>query len=266
MKKILSVLVVAMLCVCMMAPSVAAASVADIETVLSDIDTIDLSDLTGMLEDYNSQPTEEDELESAIVGGLSSLFGFDVSAFVSEDADAAAFDELFSGFDASNLSSVLGLVSETMSGAGIDLSAFTAGSEGGFDITSVLSSSAVLAGGETGTQDLAVTVTNMTAGLAETLKSGLTALGLDTATIEGILDNEIVNFFANMYIGFIGEVEEETTTKAEETTTKETTTKKPAVVTTETPKTGDTSSVVVAVATLALASSAALVCLKKKED
>lgn len=264
MKKILSVLVVAMLCVCMMAPSVAAVSVADIETALSDIDTIDLSDLTGMLEDYNSQPTEEDELESAIVGGLSSLFGFDVSAFVSEDVDAAAFDELFSGFDASNLSSVLGLVSETMAGAGIDLSTFSANSEGDFDITSVLSSSAVLAGGEAGTQDLAVTVTNMTAGLAETLKSGLTALGLDTATIEGILDNEIVNFFANMYIGFIGEVEEETTT--EETTTKETTTKKPAVVTTETPKTGDTSSVVVAIATLAIASSAALVCLKKKED
>ncbi len=267
MKKIFSVLVVAMLCVCMMAPSAAALSVADIETVLSDIDTIDLSDLTGMLEDYNSQPTEEDKLESAIVGGLSTLFGFDVSAFTSDDSDAEAFNELFSGFDASNLDSVLSLVSETMSGAGINLNTFDLSSENSFDITSVLSSSAVLSGGDAGTEDLAVTVTNMTAGLAETLKSGLTALGLDTATIEGILDNEIVNFFANMYIGFIGEVEETTEeSTTEETTTKPTTTKKPAVVTTETPKTGDTSSVVVAVATLALASSAALVCLKKKED
>lgn len=261
MKKIISVLVVAMLCVCMMAPSVSALSLTDIETALSDMDTIDLSGITDMIDQYNAEAEAEDaEIESAIVDGISSVFNLDwLSGLLSDDMDTAAFDEMFSGFDASNLDSLLGLVAETMSGAGIDLSAFDLSSLGNFDITTVLSSSAVLADGESGTQDLAVTVTNMTAGLAETLKSGLTALGLDTATIEGILDNDIVNFFANMYIGFIGEVEEETTVA-------ETTTKKPAVVTTETPKTGDTSSVVVAIATLALASGAALVCLKKKED
>lgn len=250
MKKILSVLVVAMLCVCMLAPSAfAALSTEEIEQLLADAEDFDIE---ALADDYAT------DTDSAAATSST----FDLSWLTGVlDMDTSAFTEMLSGFDASNLDSLLGVVAETMSGAGIDLSSFDLSALGEFDITSVLSSSAALSDGET--QDLAATVTNMTAGLADALKSGLTSLGLDTETVEGLLDNEIVNFFANMYIGFIGEVEE-TTTEAEETT--ETTTKKPAVVTTETPKTGDTSAVVVAVATLALASSAALVCLKKKED
>lgn len=258
MKKILGILVVAMLCVCMLVPT-ASAALSDIELdeIAGGVGVEDLEEMEAALDKYLAGGSEtESTTKAAATSGildLSWLTGILTT-------DTSAFTEMLSGFDASNLDSLLAVVSESMSGAGIDLASFDLSALGSFDITSVLSSSAVLSGG--GTQDLAATVTNLTAGLAETLKSGLTALGLDTATIEGLLDNEIVNFFANMYIGFIGEVEEETTAE----TTKPTTTKKPAVVTTETPKTGDTSAVVVAMATLAIASAAAAVCLKKKED
>ena len=259
MKKILGILVVAMLCVCMLVPT-ASAALSDIELdeIVGGVDAADLEEMEAALDKYLSGSSgSSTTAASSTASGL-----LDLSWLTSVlTTDTSAFTEMLSGFDASNLEDLLAVVSESMSGAGIDLASFDLSALGSFDITSVLSSTAVLSGGDT--QDMAATVTNLTAGLAETLKSGLTALGLDTATIEGILDNEIVNFFANMYIGFIGEVEEETT--AEETTT-EATTKKPAVVTTETPKTGDTSAVVVAISTLAIASAAAVVCLKKKED
>ena len=77
----------------------------------------------------------------------------------------------------------------------------------------------------------------MVTGIVDSLMGGLEALGLDTSMVEGMLDNDIVNFFANMYIGYVGEVEETTT---EAPTTAAPTTTKPAVLTTETPKTGDT--------------------------
>ncbi|MBQ7118506.1 MAG: hypothetical protein IJN88_09875 [Clostridia bacterium] len=260
MKKILGILVVAMLCVCMLVPTASAAlSDVELDEIAGGVDVEELEEMEAALDKYlaNDSAEADDTTKAAAATNL-----LDLSWLTSLlTTDTSAITDMLSGFDASNLDSLLAVVSESMSGAGIDLANFDLSALGSFDITSVLSSTAALSGGET--QDLAATVTNLTAGLAETLKSGLTALGLDTATIEGILDNDIVNFFANMYIGFIGEVEEETT--AEETT-KETTTKKPAVVTTETPKTGDTSAVVVAMATLAVASAAAVVCLKKKED
>lgn len=259
MKKILGILVVAMLCVCMLVPTASAAlSDIELEEIAGGVGIEDLEEMEAALDKYLAGGSDTGSNTNSTTATPALL---DLSWLTSVlTTDTSAFTEMLSGFDASNLEDLLAVVSESMSGAGIDLASFDLSALGNFDITSILSNSAVLSGGDT--QDMASTVTNLTAGLAETLKSGLTALGLDTATIEGILDNEIVNFFANMYIGFIGEVEEETT--AEETT--ETTTKKPAVVTTETPKTGDTSAVVVAMATLAIASAAAAVCLKKKED
>lgn len=256
MKKILGILVVAMLCVCMLVPTASAAlSDIELEEIAGGVGVEDLEEMEAALDKYLAGGTDTDSTTKAAQTGV-----LDLSWLTSIlTTDTSAITDMLSGFDASNLDSLLAVVSESMSGAGIDLASFDLSALGSFDITSVLSSTAVLSGGET--QDMAATVTNLTAGLAETLKSGLTALGLDTATIEGILDNDIVNFFANMYIGFIGEVEEETTAE-----TTETTTKKPAVVTTETPKTGDTSAVVVAMATLAIASAAAAVSLKKKED
>ncbi len=260
MKKILGILVVAMLCVCMLVPT-ASAALSDIELdeIAGGVGVEDLEEMEAALDKYLAGSADTDTDSTTKAAATSELLDLSWLTGILT-TDTSAFTEMLSGFDASNLEDLLAVVSESMSGAGIDLASFDLSALGSFDITSILSSTAVLSGGET--QDMAATVTNLTAGLAETLKSGLTALGLDTATIEGILDNDIVNFFANMYIGFIGEVEEETTAE----TTKETTTKKPAVVTTETPKTGDTSAVVVALSTLAIASAAAVVCLKKKED
>ena len=74
-------------------------------------------------------------------------------------------------------------------------------------------------------------------------------LGVDAdALLSSMSDNEIINFFANMYLGFLGDVPE-STTKAPET-----------------PDTGDTADVAVAALTLCVAVAAAGVCLKKKED
>ena len=166
--------------------------------------------------------------------------------------DVAPFEEMLSGASNSDVTSILSLVASAMGSEGIDFSAFTSSDVGQFDIANLLAP----AGSNNGSiANLAESATDVTAGLADTLVSGLEALGLDTKTIEGLLDNEIVNFFANMYIGFIGKTEEAPV----ETTA-------PPVVTTTTPKTGDTSAVFVAIATLFVAGTAAGVCLKKKEE
>ena len=252
MKKILGILVVAMLCVCMLVPTASAAlSDVELEEIAGGVGAEDLEEMEAALDKYLAGGEDAEGTTKAAQSGA-----LDLSWLTSIlTTDTTAITDMLSGFDASNLESLLTVVSESMSGAGIDLASFDLSALGSFDITSVLSSTAVLSGG--GTQDMAATVTNLTAGLAETLKSGLTALGLDTATIEGILDNEIVNFFANMYIGFIGEVEEETT--AEETTTK-----KPAAVDDDIPNTGS-GIVVPAIALLALAGGVT-VAVKSKKD
>ena len=175
-----------------------------------------------------------------------------IFAPLSSVMDVAPFEEMLSGASNSDVTSILSLVASVLGSEGIDFSAFTSSDVGQFDIANLLAP----AGSNNGSiANLAESATDVTAGLADTLVSGLEALGLDTKTIEGLLDNEIVNFFANMYIGFIGKTEEAPV----ETTA-------PPVVTTTTPKTGDTSAVFVAIATLFVAGTAAGVCLKKKEE
>lgn len=175
-----------------------------------------------------------------------------IFAPLSSVMDVAPFEEMLSGASNSDVTSILSLVASVLGSEGIDFSAFTSSDVGQFDIANLLAP----AGSNNGSiANLAESATDVTAGLADTLVGGLEALGLDTKTIEGLLDNEIVNFFANMYIGFIGKTEEAPV----ETTA-------PPVVTTTTPKTGDTSAVFVAIATLFVAGTAAGVCLKKKEE
>lgn len=94
------------------------------------------------------------------------------------------------------------------------------------------------------------------ASIMDGFSSVLEMLGLDSSVIEGLLDNDIINFFANLYLGAVGPVEEPTT---EAPTTEPTTVP-------EIPQTGDTSTVMVAIATLSVASAAAFVCTKKKRD
>ena len=273
MKKFFGVLVAITLCVCMLVP---AASALD-EGLLSeyfagaDLSTLSEADLTAILGDLG---LEDFDVSAIISGDESALADLEASlgALTGETTTAAAAssDEVASGVDmswltgllggsmdtsaitdmlgglgAGDLDSLLGTVEGAFSGAGVDLGDYELGENVAGESTSE-----------------SAPATDAVAGIADSLFAGLEALGLDTSLIEGMLDNDIVNFFANMYIGFSGEVEETTTEEPTVITTTETTT----VVTTKTPDTGDTSAVFAAIATLTGASAAAFVCLKKKEN
>lgn len=276
MKKFFGVLVAITLCVCMLVP---AASALD-EGLLSeyfagaDLSTLSEADLSAILGDLGL----EDFDVAAIISGDENALA-DLEASLGEltgettTAAAASSDEVASGVDmswltgllggemdtsaitdtlgslgAGELDSVLGTVEDAFSGAGVDLGDYELGDDVAGDSTSE-----------------SAPATDAVAGIADSIFAGLESLGFDTTAIEGMLDNDVVNFFANMYIGFSGEVEE-TTTEEPTVITTEPTTKKPVVVTTKTPDTGDTSAVFAAIATLTVASAAAFVCLKKKEN
>lgn len=277
MKKLLGVLVAITLCVCMFVPAFAAE-----ESLISDylggvdLSTLSESDLTSLLGDLGLENLDV----AAILGGDESSLA-ELEASLGEltgettTAAAASSDEVASGADlswmtdllgsemdtsaatdmlgnlgAGELDSVLGTVEDAFSDAGVDLGDYELGAD--------------VAGGSTSESAPA---TDAVASIADALFAGLEGLGIDTTAIEGMLDNDVVNFFANMYIGFSGEVEETTEAPTVITTTEApTTTEKPVVTTTKTPETGDTSAVFAAIATLTVASAAAYVCLKKKEN
>lgn len=274
MKKFFGVIVAITMCVCLLVPAAFAA-----DTVLGDIDlgSLTTEDLTAILGDAGLGDIDVEGLLADIEGGdqdalamledaLAKLQGeTTTSATGSADdgsVDLGAIEDVVGNVSEDDMSSLMGTVEDAFSGAGIDLGGFDLGS---FDIATILSGSGSEGGSSEG-GDVASGATDMVTGIVDSLMGGLEALGLDTSMIEGMLDNDIVNFFANMYIGYVGEVEETTTAAPETTTAAPTTTKKPAVATTETPKTGDTSAVVAAIATISVASAAAFVCLKKKEN
>ena len=273
MKKFLGVLVAITLCVCMLVPAASALESSSLSEYLSGVDysTLSEADLSTILSDLGIEGLD---VAAIISGDESSLAELEASlgALTGETTTAAApssdagvdtgwLDSLMGGsmdtsgvndmlgdLGSGDLDSLLGTVEGAFSGAGVDLGDYELGADVAGDSTSE-----------------SAPATDAVAGIADSLFSGLEALGLDTSLIEGMLDNDIVNFFANMYIGFSGEVEESTEAPTEITTTEAPTTKKP-VVTTETPDTGDTSAVFAAIATLTVASAAAFVCLKKKEN
>ena len=271
MKKFFGVLVAITMCVCLLIPTAAAA-----DSVLGDIDLGSLSteDLTAILGDLDLGDLDIDSLLADIEGGdedalatLEGLLGQVQDTVTTTSAtgtvddgsvDLGALEDVVGDVSTEDMSSLMDTVGDVFSGAGIDLGGFDLGS---FDIATLLSGSGTEGTSEGG--DTASGATDMVTGIVDSLMGGLEALGLDTSMVEGMLDNDIVNFFANMYIGYVGEVEETTT---EAPTTAAPTTTKPAVVTTETPKTGDTSAVIAAIATISVASAAAFVCLKKKEN
>lgn len=212
---------------------------------------------------------------SDALSGISSLLGgIDLSKISGMLSDPSAITDMFSGLlggsgDGSgsaaggfDISSLMDTISGAFSGAGFDLGSLTEGFDfGSFDFSSILGG----LGGGSGSTDNPGQSSNgamdAMSGIMDTLTGGLASLGIDTSAIEGLLDNELVNFFANMYIG-LGEVvkpgEKETTTAP--------VTSKPPVVTKKNPKTGDTSDVFVALGVLTVASAAAFVCLKKKKE
>lgn len=298
MKKFLGVLVALTLCFCLFAPAAMAAdSSTDILAQLQDLDpeviknlTVDdIASMFGISTDTADDVMQNLGVEAApavtdavnvnnaeggsVLDSLSGLLGgvdlSGITAALSGDSDAlSSITEMFSSMDTTggfDLTALTDIISGAFAGEGMDLSALTAGLDvGSFDIASILGGLGSIGGGsDAGEGDMATGTTDMMAGLMDTLTGGLASLGLDTSMIEGLLDNDIVNFFANLYIG-LGEVVGGEETTAPVMPTDQTT--KPAVVTTETPKTGDTSAVMVALGTISVAAAAAFVCLKKKEN
>ena len=275
MKKFFGVLVAITLCVCMLVPAASALdegllseyfagadlstlSEADLSAILGDLGLEDFDVAAIISGDENAladleaslDALEGEEPTAAAPSSDETASGVDMSwltGLLGGDMDTSAITDMLGGLGAGELDSVLGTVEDAFSGAGVDLGDYELGADVAGDSTSE-----------------SAPATDAVAGIADSIFAGLEALGLDTTAIEGMLDNDIVNFFANMYIGFSGDVEEPT----EEPTviTTEPTTKKPVVVTTKTPDTGDTSAVFAAIATLTVASAAAFVCLKKKEN
>ena len=250
----------------------------DVDSLKSAIETGDESKLAGLEDALKSLGTGDASAETTVapaaddsssgsdsaLGGLSDMLGgIDMSwitdAFSNPDALSSITDMFSGASDGSggfDLTSLMDTISGAFSGSGIDLSSITSGIDlGSFDIGSLLGGSGE--GGDSSSGgDAASGATDAVSGIMDKLMSGLSGLGLDTSMIEGLLDNEIVDFFANLYIG-LGQVGGDDP---------EVTTTKPVVVTSKPPKTGDTSAVVVAIATLSVASAAAFVCLKKKKD
>ena len=275
MKKFFGILVAITLCVCMLVPAASALDSSSLADYLSGVDfsTLSETDLTAILGDLGLEDFDAAALisgdESALAdleASLGALTGETTTAAAPSSGETSGLDtgfldsvlggsmdtsavtDMLGGLGTGDLDSLLGTVEGAFSGAGVDLGDYELGADVAGDATSE-----------------SAPATDAVAGIADALFAGLESLGLDTSLIEGMLDNDIVNFFANMYIGFSGEVEETTEAPTVITTTEAPTTKKP-VVTTETPDTGDTSAVFAAIATITVASAAAFVCLKKKEN
>lgn len=289
MKKFFGVVIAVVLCMCMMVPAAFAASETDaivdgivgvIEGVATgessdilgelDLGSLDLSGMLGSFmeeDEVDPQVKVEEALQDAEVKAENEM-GIDLSwltDLLAEDINVDAINNLFADFEMDDMPDLLTIISEVFGGAGIDMANFDATALGNFDISTLLGGST--AADETvkpqgiatdvASADSSMVTTDLITGMVDGLSGGLQMLGLNPDELLGSMgDNEIINFFANMYIGFIGEVEESTT--AAPTTT--------APAPEKTPDTGDTASVAVALATLCVATAAAGVCLKKKED
>lgn len=279
MKKFFGVVIAVVLCVCMMAPAAFAASETDAivdgltglisgfasgdtESILGELNLGEL-DLGGMLGTFIEDEIAADEadpqvkFEQAIQGVQEDMAGkgIDLSwltTILGESVDAEAVNNVFADFDPANIPDLLTVISESIGFAGIDMANFDASALGNFDIATLLGGSDDAKPTGTATDastDNSMFTTDLITGVMDGLKGGLTMLGVDAdALLSSMSDNEIINFFANMYLGFLGDVPE-STTKAPET-----------------PDTGDTADVAVAALTLCVAVAAAGVCLKKKED
>lgn len=284
MKKFFGVVIAVMLCICMMVPVALAADEAseadaivdgivgiiegaasgETSDILGDLGLGEL-DLGGMLGSFIEQEAADEEIDPQVkveqalqdapvdidLGWLTTLLG--------EDVDADAINSFFAGFNSADMPDLLTVISEAFSVGGIDMANFDASALGNFDISKLLGGSDTVKpegiATDVASGDSSMITTDLVTGIMDGLKGGLEMLGLNTDELLASMgDNEIINFFANMYIGFIGDVED---------TTAPTTT---APAPQKTPNTGDTASVAVALATLCVATAAAGVCLKKKED
>ena len=160
-----------------------------------------LSDAIGSLTGGSST---EDAITESAISTLSGMFGgMDMSWLSGVVSDPSSIASMFTGGTGStgsfDFSSIMDMISGAFGGNGLDLSALTSGIDlGSFDITSVLGGIM----GSSGSGDAANGISDKVAGISDMLKSGLESMGLDPSIADKLLDNEIVNFFANLFIGF----------------------------------------------------------------
>lgn len=246
MKKLLSVLVAIVMCACLCLPAFAAEDVlAGLTGSLGDLDLgeFDMDSITAGLGDLTAGLGSSDGADplAGIMSSIEGLLGgsseggaaeFDPTGVLSSFVEGLNFDqitELFAGF------------SDSLSSLGISLPSGGEGSEGGFDISSIL-------GGNSGDGAGVAAIMDVFGGVLE-------SLGLDSAIIESLGQSDIVNFFAKLYMGSVPTPEEPT-----ETTTA------PTTQVTTTIKTGvnDGAAVMAACATISVAAAALFVCTRKK--
>lgn len=287
MKKFIGVLLTVVLCACLTMP-VAFATAEDALTggiadliggiVSGDgsLDSLDLGsfDLGGIIgsfieeEEANEQVDPQVKIEQALqdaqdtvaskLPGAGSTIDFSwLTNTLSEGVDVSVVENAIAEITSDEVPGLLTVIAEAFSGAGIDMTTFDVSALGQFDVVTLLGGAegSGVAGSATDVapNDSSMVTTDLVTGILDTLRGGLTTVGIDTDALLGSLgDNELINFFANMYIGFVGPVATDKEVSGETTD---------CVV-----DTGDTSSAIVAVATLCVATAAAGVCLKKKED
>lgn len=261
MKKLLSVLVAITMCVCLCLPAFAAdsdllAGLGDLDLENFNLDSIKegLSGLTaGLGGSDGSDPLAgiKDTLGGLLPsGGDSAATGDDAAAGGDLLAGLGEFDptgvlsSFVEGLDLSQITDLFAGLTDSLGSLGISLPGSSEeGSEGSFDINSIL-------GGNSGSG----------AGIASIMDgfgSVLEMLGLDSSIIESLGQSDIVNFFANLYMGSVPTPDPEPETEAPT----EPTTKAPV-----NPPMGvnDGAAVMAACATISVAAAALFVCTRKK--
>lgn len=163
-----------------------------------------VSGLGDAIGKYTSDSGEDDPIKDGIISGMSSLFGgMDMSWLEGVVSDPESLLSMFTGGNGGSaggfdFNSIMDMISGAFSGNGLDIAALTGGMDlGSFDIGSVLGG---LMGGDAA-GGVAGGISDKVAGISDMLKSGLESMGLDPSIADTLLDNEIVNFFANLFIG-----------------------------------------------------------------
>lgn len=234
-----------------------------------------LSGLTDTIGNLTGDNGEDDPIKDGIISGISNLFGgMDMSWLDGVVSDPGSILSMFTGGSGASaggldFGAIMEMISGAFSGNGLDLGALTSGMDlGSFDIASVLGG---IGGGSAGDGgNIASGISDKVAGISDMLKSGLQSMGLDPSIADKLLDNEIVNFFANLFIGLgdlvsgngdIGSVVgglfggDDSSGGGSISVSSEPVT----------PNTGDNGAVFAALGVLTAASCAAFVCLKKKK-
>ena len=250
----------------------AAAGIADAVDSLTDGATGSASTdslLSGLTDTLGSLTGGNSGVDDAVTSGLSELFGgMDMSWLSGVVSDPSSLLSMFTGGGASagslDFSALMDMISGAFSGNGLDLGALTSGMDlGSFDIMSVLGGLTGVTGG-----GVADGISDRVAGITDMLKSGLESMGLDTSMVDTLLDNDIVNFFSNLFIGLGdminggGDIGSMVTGLIGGDSGSSGSADYSAAVT---PNTGDNMAVFAALGVLTAASCAAFVCLKKKK-